>query len=1028
MKKNLLSIPIILGVLSTLMVGCKSSNKPSEGTSQDESSVNSETGPVTNIDVEGVSIEGNGNSVVKGQSTTLIAKISPINATNQEVEWSSDDESVATIDQSGRLTGVEFGRTVIRVKTKDGGFTSTYKVVVTKEGTKVVGVEELIEDMLDSDYAVNETGLDVYGLSDPTIVGASKDAASTVLFDVPADSEFEGATLINVADITLEQAKTYFASASELTDNIRIRTAIRLAKAQNDQGKVAKINFPENGHLYLDAADLEYASGSAIACILIDGLNGTYINGNHCLLEIKMANISASGYFFIKNCQNVYMNGFKLTQDVPTSLTGVVKSYDLDLKKITFDVVPEFNEVAKRHKASGGTVKGYLEFHDTTEAPLQSGNFFAGTGTCSGTPVITGDDQNGYEITLTFTTRINEPAIGTYGTIYYSQYDAYGMRTVDSKNMYFDDITMHYASGMGFVGENDENFYVNRLNIVRKEGSKAMVTSTADGTHFSMMKGIVKLTNSVIEYTGDDALNIKHGYYYRVSSRTSSFNRTVSLQNITSLMPEPKQGDKIAIYNEDTFEGHNPDAGYYTVDECTNSNGTYTIKFKEKLVGSEEEWGNCRATFISDTPEFEFSNNIVRNKRNRGILVQVPHPIIANNTFNHVGHGSIMVHSSMDIYNEATIPQEPTIINNKIMNGCYLPNGALSGDTSLFVISKSGMIAPKGTLHGLTYSNNFVANNGSAAISLRGTGDNLVSDNLFVNIGVLENLTETVKGVVSLNNSGTTTVKNNYNYNVRSQNLNGIVCRGLSGTDDVTLENNFNLEWEKADGEVGPEVHVAKSNTTFTIDGDIAEWENSNAHNVVFDGYSYADNTRTSKDAVKDHFEIKTFKLTHDDNGIYYAFDVYDNLSEIKHESEFWYGDCVEILATNIIDKPSSDLAVYCKDTSGDTIQLAFTKTWQSTVANVRSSQNAIDNKADLSVKVVGTENGYKGEVFLPFTMVPSWKTTIENGQQIDMAIVVADSGRKDEGLTRLQVGNVPHFVENFKTKTQSMPQYFFDK
>ena len=109
-------------------------------------------------------------------------------------------------------------------------------------------------------------------------------------------------------------------------------------------------------------------------------------------------------------------------------------------------------------------------------------------------------------------------------------------------------------------------------------------------------------------------------------------------------------------------------------------------------------------------------------------------------------------------------------------------------------------------------------------------------------------------------------------------------------------------------------------------------------------------------------------------------------------------------------------------------IQLAFAKTWQSTVANVRSSQNAIDNKADLSVKVVETENGYKGEVFLPFTMVPSWKTTIENGQQIDMAIVVADSGRKDEGLPRLQAGNVPHFVENFKTKTQSMPQYFFDK
>ena len=447
----------------------------------------------------------------------------------------------------------------------------------------------------------------------------------------------------------------------------------------------------------------------------------------------------------------------------------------------------------------------------------------------------------------------------------------------------------------------------------------------------------------------------------------------------------------------------------------------------ERLVGTVEDWGNCRATFISNTPEFEFSNNVIRNKRNRGILVQVPHPIIANNTFNHVGHGSIMVHSSMDQFNEATIPQEPTIINNKILNGCYLANGALTGDVSLFVISKNGMIAPKGTLHGLKFSNNFVANNGTAALSLRGTGDNLVKDNLFVNIAVLENLTETVKGVVSLNNSGTTTVKNNYNYNERSANLNGVVCRGLSGTDDVVLEGNFDLDFEKAEGEAGPIVHVTKTTDVITIDGDVSEWADLNAHDVVFDGYSFADNTRTTKEAVADHFAIRMFKMTHQDDGIYFGFDIFDNVSEIKHETEFWYGDCVEILATNVIDKPNSDLAVYCKDTNTDTIQMAFATQWQSTVTNVRSSKNALDHQDELRASLVVTADGYKGEVFLPFTMVPSWQTTIANHEQIDMAIVVADCKRDGEGLSRLQVGNVPHFVENFKTKTLSMPQYFFD-
>ena len=93
------------------------------------------------------------------------------------------------------------------------------------------------------------------------------------------------------------------------------------------------------------------------------------------------------------------------------------------------------------HKSNPGTIKGYIEFHEVTEAPVQGGNNFAGSGTCSAAPVITGDDTNGYEITLTFATRIEEPAIGTYGVAFYSQYDAFGMRADNSENMYFDDVS-----------------------------------------------------------------------------------------------------------------------------------------------------------------------------------------------------------------------------------------------------------------------------------------------------------------------------------------------------------------------------------------------------------------------------------------------------------------------------------------------------------------------------------------------------------------------------------------------------------
>ena len=62
----------------------------------------------------------------------------------------------------------------------------------------------------------------------------------------------------------------------------------------------------------------------------------------------------------------------------------------------------------------------------------------------------------------------------------------------------------------------------------------------------------------------------------------------------------------------------------------------------------------------------------------------------------------------------------------------------------------------------------------------------------------------------------------------------------------------------------------------------------------------------------------------------------------------------------------------------------------------------------------------------IPFTFAPEFKTAIEAGKQIDIAIVVADAERANLGLKRIQAGNIPHFVEDYKTKTARMPQYFF--
>ena len=70
--------------------------------------------------------------------------------------------------------------------------------------------------------------------------------------------------------------------------------------------------------------------------------------------------------------------------------------------------------------------------------------------------------------------------------------------------------------------------------------------------------------------------------------------------------------------------------------------------------------------------------------------------------------------------------------------------------------------------------------------------------------------------------------------------------------------------------------------------------------------------------------------------------------------------------------------------------------------------------------------DGYVGEFMIPFTLAPEFKTAIDENKAIDIAIVIADAERNDMGLKRVQAGNIPHFVEDYKTKTARMPQYLF--
>ena len=92
------------------------------------------------ISVTGVNLNNTTLSLETGKTATLKATVKPDNATNKGVNWASDNEDVATVDNKGGVTAVKAGTANIKVGTKDGNKSAQCKVTVKNPVVNVTGV------------------------------------------------------------------------------------------------------------------------------------------------------------------------------------------------------------------------------------------------------------------------------------------------------------------------------------------------------------------------------------------------------------------------------------------------------------------------------------------------------------------------------------------------------------------------------------------------------------------------------------------------------------------------------------------------------------------------------------------------------------------------------------------------------------------------------------------------------------------------------------------------------------------------
>lgn len=114
-------------------------------------------GSEEDVAVTGVQLNKRTLTLAPTETETLVATISPEDAANKSLRWSSSDSDVATVDANGKVTAAAEGTAVITVSTVDGGFTAQCTVTVSEDKPEIVAVENVTLNKTSASLEVGET-------------------------------------------------------------------------------------------------------------------------------------------------------------------------------------------------------------------------------------------------------------------------------------------------------------------------------------------------------------------------------------------------------------------------------------------------------------------------------------------------------------------------------------------------------------------------------------------------------------------------------------------------------------------------------------------------------------------------------------------------------------------------------------------------------------------------------------------------------------------------------------------------------
>ena len=377
------------------------------------------------VEVESVSLNKSEMTLTEGESETLAATVTPENAENKSITWSSNNEAVATVDVNGTVTAKSAGTAVITATSTNGksaGCTVTVEkkqipVTEVRLSESTVGIVEgstykltatvLPENTTDSKSVSWSSSNSEVATVDANGTVTAKRAGTAVITATSTNGKTAGCTVtvskkeIPITEISLDK------SSATLTEGETTTLVATVLPENTTYGKSVKWSSSNVAVATVDLMGKVTAKSAGTAIITATSENGKTAS---CTITVN------------KKDTNITITEVRLNKSTETLTEG-------DTTTLTATVLPENTTYGKSVKWSSSNV-----------AVATVDIMGKVTAKSAGTAIITATSENGKTASCTVTVNKKD----TYT----------GLRDVDGNWMYFENgnVNSDYAGLVNYEG------------------------------------------------------------------------------------------------------------------------------------------------------------------------------------------------------------------------------------------------------------------------------------------------------------------------------------------------------------------------------------------------------------------------------------------------------------------------------------------------------------------------------------------------------------------------------------------------